>query len=56
MPSALRAISDEAPKSINTEAFAAMNARRGRFRLVAGATDTFPWAREGRAGDVTIPH
>jgi hypothetical protein len=29
--------------------------RRGRYRLVAGATDMFPWAREGRAGDVAIP-
>jgi carbon-monoxide dehydrogenase medium subunit/xanthine dehydrogenase FAD-binding subunit len=25
-------------------------------RLVAGATDTLPWAREGRAGDVHVPH
>src|SRR5215472_3415001 len=32
-----------------------MAARRGRYRLVAGATDTLPWAREGRAGDVAIP-
>jgi len=24
-------------------------------RLVAGATDTLPWAREGRAGDVHVP-
>ena len=23
-------------------------------RLVAGATDLLPWAREGRAGDVTL--
>ena len=28
---------------------------RGGHRLVAGATDTLPWAREGRAGDVEIP-
>src|SRR5690606_5251023 len=28
---------------------------RGRYRTVAGCTDTFPWAREGRAGDVEIP-
>src|ERR1700686_959271 len=42
------------PASLD-EAFAAMEARRGRYRLVAGATDSFPWAREGRAGDVTIP-
>ena len=26
-----------------------------RYRLVAGATDILPWAREGRAGDVHIP-
>ncbi len=25
-------------------------------RLVAGATDTLPWARQGRAGDVHVPH
>ena len=25
-------------------------------RLVAGATDLLPWAREGRAGDVHVPH
>ena len=37
------------------EAFAAMKANRGRYRVVAGATDTLPWAREGRAGDVHIP-
>jgi carbon-monoxide dehydrogenase medium subunit/xanthine dehydrogenase FAD-binding subunit len=37
------------------EAFAAMDAHRGRHRIVAGATDTLPWAREGRAGDVHIP-
>ena len=42
------------PASLD-EAFAAMAARRGRYRLVAGATDTLPWAREGRAGDVAIP-
>ena len=42
------------PASLD-EAFAAMEARRGRYRLVAGATDTYPWAREGRAGDVAIP-
>jgi carbon-monoxide dehydrogenase medium subunit/xanthine dehydrogenase FAD-binding subunit len=27
---------------------------RGRYRVVAGATDTMPWAREGRAGDVHV--
>lgn len=37
-----------------SEAFAAMAANRGRYRVVAGATDTLPWAREGRAGDVHI--
>jgi carbon-monoxide dehydrogenase medium subunit/xanthine dehydrogenase FAD-binding subunit len=37
------------------EVFAAMDANRGRYRIVAGATDTLPWAREGRAGDVHIP-
>jgi carbon-monoxide dehydrogenase medium subunit/xanthine dehydrogenase FAD-binding subunit len=37
------------------EAFAAMARHRGRYRIVAGATDTLPWAREGRAGDVEIP-
>lgn len=36
------------------EVFAAMDANRGRYRIVAGATDTLPWAREGRAGDVHI--
>ncbi len=37
------------------DAFDAMEAHAGRFRLVAGATDLLPWAREGRAGDVHIP-
>lgn len=37
------------------DAFAAMEEHRGRTRVVAGATDTLPWAREGRAGDVHIP-
>jgi xanthine dehydrogenase FAD-binding subunit len=37
------------------DAFAAMEAHRGRHRIVAGATDTLPWAREGRAGNVHIP-
>jgi xanthine dehydrogenase FAD-binding subunit len=36
-------------------AFAAMEKNRGCYRIVAGATDTLPWAREGRAGDVEIP-
>ena len=42
------------PASLD-EAFDAMAAHRGRYRIVAGATDTLPWAREGRAGDVYIP-
>jgi len=42
------------PKSLD-EAFAAMAQHRGRYRVVAGATDTLPWARQGRAGDVEIP-
>jgi len=37
------------------EAFAAMEKHRGRYRVVAGCTDTLPRAREGRAGDVDIP-
>jgi carbon-monoxide dehydrogenase medium subunit/xanthine dehydrogenase FAD-binding subunit len=37
------------------DAFAAMAANHGRYRIVAGCTDTLPWAREGRAGDVDIP-
>ena len=37
------------------EAFDAIERNRGRHRIVAGATDTYPWAREGRAGDVEIP-
>ena len=37
------------------EAFHLMEAYRGRCRLIAGATDLLPWAREGRAGDVHIP-
>jgi carbon-monoxide dehydrogenase medium subunit/xanthine dehydrogenase FAD-binding subunit len=37
------------------EAFAAIVENRGRYRVVAGCTDTLPWAREGRAGDVNIP-
>lgn len=42
------------PNSLD-EAFAAMQRHRGRYRVVAGCTDTLPWAREGRAGDVEIP-
>src|SRR6516164_7284686 len=37
------------------EAFDLMAAHRGRHRIIAGATDTLPWAREGRAGDVHFP-
>jgi carbon-monoxide dehydrogenase medium subunit/xanthine dehydrogenase FAD-binding subunit len=37
------------------EAFDMMGSHRGCHRIVAGATDTLPWAREGRAGDVHIP-
>jgi carbon-monoxide dehydrogenase medium subunit/xanthine dehydrogenase FAD-binding subunit len=37
------------------EAFDAVERHRERYRIVAGATDTLPWAREGRAGDVDIP-
>jgi carbon-monoxide dehydrogenase medium subunit/xanthine dehydrogenase FAD-binding subunit len=42
------------PKTL-ADAFAAMAQNRGRYRIVAGCTDTLPWAREGRAGDVNIP-
>ena len=42
------------PKSLD-QAFDLIEAHRGRFRLIAGATDTLTWAREGRAGDVSIP-
>ena len=38
-----------------TEAFDMIEANRGSYRLVAGATDLLPWAREGRAGDMHIP-
>jgi xanthine dehydrogenase FAD-binding subunit len=37
------------------EAFDAIARNAGRHRIVAGATDTLPWAREGRAGDVHVP-
>jgi CO/xanthine dehydrogenase FAD-binding subunit len=39
------------PRSLD-EAFDLMAAHRGDCRLVCGATDLLPWAREGRAGDV----
>jgi xanthine dehydrogenase FAD-binding subunit len=42
------------PASLD-ETFTAMQRPRGSFRIVAGATDVLPWAREGRAGDVEIP-
>ncbi len=42
------------PTSLN-DAFDMIEAHRGRYRIVAGATDLLPWAREGRAGDVHIP-
>src|ERR1044071_660327 len=42
------------PSSLR-DAFAAMEVHRGRHRIVAGATDTLPWAREGRGGNVHIP-
>jgi xanthine dehydrogenase FAD-binding subunit len=42
------------PRSLD-ETFDAIEKNRGRYRLVAGATDILPWAREGRAGDVDIP-
>jgi len=42
------------PASLD-EAFDAIEANRGRYRIVTGATDTYPWAREGRAGDVHVP-
>jgi len=42
------------PKSLD-EAFDMIEAHRGHYRLIAGATDLLPWAREGRAGDVHIP-
>jgi carbon-monoxide dehydrogenase medium subunit/xanthine dehydrogenase FAD-binding subunit len=37
-----------------TDAFAAMAQYAGRGRVVSGCTDTLPWARQGRAGDVEI--
>src|SRR5713101_6697689 len=42
------------PKTLD-EAFDVIERNPGRYRIVAGATDTLPWAREGRAGDVDIP-
>jgi xanthine dehydrogenase FAD-binding subunit len=37
------------------EAFDAIARNAGRHRVIAGATDTLPWARAGRAGDVHVP-
>ena len=37
------------------EALALLQAAPDGSRLVAGATDILPWAREGRAGDVNLP-
>src|SRR5262249_41798409 len=37
------------------EAFDVMASNSGCYRIIAGATDTLPWARQGRAGDVHIP-
>ena len=37
-----------------SDAFAAIARYGSRGRVVAGCTDTLPWAREGRAGDVEI--
>ncbi len=40
------------PESLK-EALDALAGAGDDVRLLAGATDTFPWARQGRAGDVT---
>ena len=42
------------PESLD-EAFDLIERHAGRYRIVAGATDLLPWAREGRAGDVHYP-
>lgn len=42
------------PKTLN-EALVAWRDAPDGSRLVAGATDILPWAREGRAGDVHLP-
>ena len=41
------------PRTLDA-AFDAIDAAADDYRLVAGATDLLPWAREGRAGDVHI--
>lgn len=38
-----------------SDALALLQAAPDGSRLVAGATDILPWAREGRAGDVNLP-
>lgn len=40
------------PESLE-QALAMLSADPARTRVIAGATDTLPWARQGRAGDVT---
>lgn len=42
------------PESL-AAAFEMIERHRGGYRLVAGATDTLPYAREGRGGDVHYP-
>jgi len=36
------------------EAFDLINTNQGRYKVLAGATDILPWAREGRGGDVNF--
>ena len=36
------------------EAFDLINTNQGSFKVLAGATDLLPWAREGRGGDVNF--
>jgi xanthine dehydrogenase FAD-binding subunit len=43
------------PTSLD-DALELMTRHTGRQRIVAGATDILPWAREGRAGDVHVPN
>ena len=42
------------PQSLD-EAFDCMEEFAGRYRIVSGATDILPWAREGRGGNVHYP-
>lgn len=37
------------------EAFDAMERYEGQYRIIAGATDLIPWAREARGGDIHFP-